>query len=516
MTTLETPGSKRSLKAVDIWKLFAGTPALSGVSLTVHPGEVVGLVGHNGAGKSTLLKVLSGAYRNDDGYLEVDGEKVTFASPSDALSHGVATVYQELSLLPNLSVTENTFLGREVRKGPNLDRSAMRKSARSLMEKYGIDVDVDRKVGSYPVATRQLMEIAIATTRNTRYLLLDEPTTSLEGDQVESFLEWVRDLSKKEGIGIVLVNHKLDELYAVADKIVALVDGKVRISGSADEVSHAEVVTAIAGEVNAGTDVSVETSATVRERQGKVPEGVPALSVRNLRSAAHKGVSFDVYPGRVHGFYGLIGSGRTEAMRCIYGADEYESGEFTVNGDPYKPKNPKSAQKAGFSYLTEERKLDGIVPQLNSYRNATLPITDRYSKPGFLDRRKARKASKQQFDALKVRGNVEASIESLSGGNQQKVLLARVIMEDSQILMLDEPTKGVDIGVKAEIHRIVRELAHEEGLAVMVVSSEEEEILELCDDVTVFAHGRVVQSGVPAGDLNVTRLREMAWQEISE
>lgn len=498
--------STEGFRATDITKSFAGVPALAGVSFVLRPGEVIGLVGHNGAGKSTLLKVLSGAHRHDGGTLLLDGQEVSFASPADALAKGVATVYQELSLLPNLTVTENVFLGREL-SGPSGLRSAeMRRRTEELLRAFGLQVDPDTKLERLPVATRQLLEIAIATTKDTRYLLLDEPTTSLEGEQVDRLLDYIKDLVRSNGIGILLVDHKLDELYRVCDRIVALVDGKVCLDVDAREVPHEEVVAAIVGEEAAR---STPESVTPLPR---VAAAASSVRVRALSGPALNGVDLEARAGEVLGLYGLVGSGRTELMRTLLGVEPMTAGEITVDGTRYVPKGPAEAMRHGLVYLTEERKIDGIVPQMNGVRNAALPVLRRFTRGGWLSPRRLRRGVAPVLDQLHIRGNVDGPIVSLSGGNQQKVLLGRAIAQQPRVLMLDEPTKGVDIGVKSEIHRILKRMAHTDGVTLLVASSEEEEILEVSDRVVVFAGGRNVSEALPVEELSPQTLRRLAWQ----
>lgn len=498
------------LQAVGIRKLFAGVPALDGVDLTLTAGKVVGLVGHNGAGKSTLLKVLSGAYQPDGGELLIGGQRITHHSPAAAIEAGISTVYQELSLLPNLTIAENTFLGRELRKGGRLDKKAMRESAQELVDRFGIEADATRLVGDYPVATRQLLEIAIATSRNAKFLLLDEPTTSLEGDQVEPLLKMVRGLATNEGLGVVFINHKLDELFAISDEVVALVNGKVQIRGTTDKVNRAEVIKAIAGSELPEKDGSGTVHAATKA-DPNAPRDV-VLTVKGLRSDDLNGVDLEASAGRILGIYGLVGSGRTEFLRTLIGLLPQTSGAITLFGKDYRPADPADAQRHGVVYLTEERKIDGIVPGLDSITNAVLPVLGQYTRGGLLDHRRLREVATELLTQLGIRGNIHAPVVTLSGGNQQKVLLARALAQKPRVLLLDEPTKGVDIGVKAEIHQLLRTLAHDDGLTVIMVSSEEEEILEVSDDVVTFVLGSCDGQETPAGRLSVQGLRHKAWE----
>lgn len=506
-TTATNPPTKDSgLEVRDVVMSFSGVTVLKGVSVAVKPGEVIGLVGHNGAGKSTLMKVISGALKPVVGSVRVDGRDEPLGSPIDAINAGIATVYQELSLLPNLTVAENTFLGRELQKFGRLDKQAMRIATQELAERFGLDVDPDEKVGTYPVATRQLLEIAIATHRDAKYLLLDEPTTSLEGGQVDSFLEVVKQLAA-QGIGIILVDHKLEELYAVAGRIIALVDGEVRIDAQVDKVSREEVVTAIAGHEAAENLINKRP---LLKRMDSV-DSSRGLHVKNLVTPDLRGVNLVAQEGRVLGIYGLVGSGRTELLRTLVGLHPILSGSISLSDSPFVPKNPGNAMKQGVVYVTEERKVDGIIPQLDSSVNTLLPVLFLARKWGWLNRKRMDRISADYMDRLKVKGDRTGPIATLSGGNQQKVLLARAIAQTPRVLLLDEPTKGVDLGVKADIHRIIRSLAHDENLTVIIVSSEEEEICDVADDVLIMSNGHTDGSKLDPTTLTPATLRQAAW-----
>ncbi|QZN86198.1 sugar ABC transporter ATP-binding protein [Cellulomonas sp. C5510] len=533
MTT--STGTPAGLSVRGITKTYSGVSVLHGVSVDVRPGDVVGLVGHNGAGKSTLLRTISGATTPDGGRIVVDGRPAAVDSPADAIAAGIATVYQELALLPNLTVAQNVFLGQERSRGGLLRREEMRAAARELVASFGIEVDVDRKLGDYPVATRQMLEIAVATHRDARYLLLDEPTTSLEGGQVERLLDVVRSLAADRGLGIVFVDHKLDELYAVCNRVVALVDGRVRIDAHVDEVGRQDVVAAIAGDeaaehaaprpspagapapsgapTPAPAPAGAAPARAVPDTRAWFPDATPRplLEVRGLRAPGVAGVTLTAEPGRVLGLYGLVGAGRTELLRALVGLAPVSGGAITLDGRPYRPGNPAHAQREGVVYVTEERKSDGIVPGLDSPMNVALPVLRRYRRAGLLDTRRMLREADDLLGSLRVRGDRHGPVVSLSGGNQQKVLLARAIAQRPRVLLLDEPTKGVDLGVKAEIHRIVRSLAHDAGLTVLLVSSEEDEVCEVADDIVVVSHGRSTGDRVPAEHRTPQALRHAAW-----
>jgi len=518
MTDQDPNDGLLGLEASAISKLFSGVPALWRVSIAVRPGQIIGLAGHNGAGKSTLLKVLSGAYRPDEGAVLLDGEAIELHSPADALARGIATVHQELSLLPNLTATQNAFLAQERARLGFLQSKSMEEETHEMVERFGLDIDVTRPIGDYPVATRQLLELAIATHRKARFLLLDEPTTSLEGDQIDELLETIRDLAHNQGVGIMLINHKLDELYAVADHIVALVDGQVRINGPLQSIAREEVVRAITGaEVDAPAPAPAQPSPATEphpprgDASTRPHSAETALKVRRLKTETLHDVNLDAQSGRVLGLYGLVGSGRTEFLRALIGLEDIRSGTIELFGRPYRPRNPAAARDAGMVYLTEERKRDGIIAPLDSIVNVSLPVLRRFSRSGFLHIAEMNRRTNQYLDRLKVRGDRSSPVMRLSGGNQQKVLFARALAQEPKVLLLDEPTKGVDIGVKVDIHRMIRDLAHEQGLTIILVSSEEEEMLEVADDVLVFVGGRCDGRVELAQNLTETQLRHEAW-----
>ncbi|MCH1883933.1 sugar ABC transporter ATP-binding protein [Agrococcus sp. ARC_14] len=503
MTTVAET-AERGLIIDRVSKSYAGTSVLRDVSVTVRPGEIVGLVGHNGAGKSTLLKAISGAVAPEIGTVTVDGDAFRLGDPTAAIHAGIATVYQELSLVPNLTVTQSAFLGRERSAAGMLRRDEMRAQTQALLAEFGLKIDPDARIGAIPVATRQLLEVAIATHRKARYLLLDEPTTSLEGEQVDRFLETVRALAQ-QGLGIVLVDHKLEELYAVCSRIIALVDGEVRIDGLVDQVSRGDIVHAIAGE-DAGDPETPPTASKDAKPDARVTFEARALSTAHLRD-----VTVRARAGRVLGIYGLVGAGRTELLRAVVGLDALTGGEMRVDGKPFTPRSPRDAMRRGIAYVTEERKQDGIVPQLDSTLNLMLPVLQQESVGPFLRHRRLESRAVELMDSLRVRGNRKAPIERLSGGNQQKVVLARALAQRPRILLLDEPTKGVDLGVKSEIHRLVRRLAHDEDITIIVVSSEEDEIAEIADDVIVMHGGRTDGQLVPLSERTPQALRRIAW-----
>lgn len=503
-----------------ISKSYGPTRALTDVSLTINPGQVVALIGHNGAGKSTLLRALSGAEVPDNGTISVDGTTDQFQAPSDATAAGIACVYQELSLVDELTVAENLFLGTEQTSGPLLNRKAMNRAAEELCREYGIPAKGTDLVARLPVAQRQLLEVVRAINRNAKYVLLDEPTTALEQEQVEYLLSIIRRLTAEKGIGILLVDHKLDEVFAVADRIVGLSNGRIVLNGDARTIDRTAVIDAIVGD-HAEVDESIASRADVSNVKLEMIEdatraeqfGPLMLQVEGLRGNGLAGVDFDVHAGEIVGIYGLIGAGRSRFLRTVYGAEPIVKGQITLAGKRYAPKRPSQAIAAGVAFLSEERKSDGFIPQMSSVENVVLPVLGRYIRAGVLNWRALRASADDVLSQVTIRGDVRNPITSLSGGNQQKALFARATLQAPRLLLLDEPTKGVDIGAKSEIHRIVTQLAREKNVAVIVVSSEEEELTGLADSIVVFRQGSCDGVVYPRGGVTAAQLRELAWAE---
>lgn len=504
----------------NISKSYGATRALSDVNITIRPGEVVALIGHNGAGKSTLLRALSGAEIPDQGSIRVDDSTSQFQSPSDANAAGIACVYQELSLVDELTVAENLFLGTEKMAGPVLNRKAMNKRADELCVEYGIPARGTDSVARLPVAQRQLLEVVRAINRDAKYLLLDEPTTALEQDQVDRLLDIIRQLTRERGIGVLLVDHKLDEVFAIADHIVGLANGQVVLSENAKSVDRLAVIDAIVGdhgEIDASlishADLSANDLEVVDDAERSEKFGDVVLDVHNLSGNGLTGVDLQVRAGEILGIYGLIGSGRSRFLRTVYGAEHLAGGTMTLNGETYAPRRPGHAIARGVAFLSEERKSDGFIPQMTSVENVVLPVLGKYLRAGILNWRALRGSADDVLAQVTIRGDVENSITSLSGGNQQKALFARATLQAPRLLLLDEPTKGVDIGAKREIYGIIRTLAAEKGVAVIVVSSEEEELTSLADTITVFRSGASDGTAFPRHGITAAQLRELAWAD---
>jgi monosaccharide-transporting ATPase len=475
-----------SMSGID--KRFAGIPALSAASFEVAPGEVHALIGQNGAGKSTLIKVLTGYYRRDAGTVLFDGRPFEVGSPQAAQAAGISTIYQEINLVGFRSVTENICLGREMRRYGFLDWPRMHAAARELLARFNLRIDVRRPLDAYPIATQQMVAIARAVGFSSRLVIMDEPTSSLDDREVAVLFGVVRQL-KASGVSVVFVSHKLDELYAVCDRVTIMRDGRTVKAAAMQDMDKLDLVATMLGR-----DLT-----TVR-RQGATGFGEKSagahaeiLAVSGLAAPPQvTNVDIRVGAGEIVGMAGLLGSGRTESVRTIFGVDRPRSGDIRLDGQVFKPRTPADAIRSGLGFCTEDRKLEGIVPDLSVRENLTLALLPLLTKAGIVDEAKQRKVVDSFITRLGVRcASPEQPIRELSGGNQQKVLLARWLCTQPRLLILDEPTRGIDVGAKAEIQALIRELA-DGGLGVLMVSSEIEEIIEGSDRAYVLRDGRTV------------------------
>jgi ribose transport system ATP-binding protein len=495
-------GSPATYNANGITKSFAGVQVLAGVDFTVRPGLIHGLLGHNGAGKSTLLKILAGAEQPDSGELKIGDRIVHLGSPHQALEQGIACVYQELRLIPDLTVAENIYLGRELRRTLFRDENAMDAYAAQLLAKYHLAIRPRTRVRDLSHPDKQMIEVVANLERNARFLFLDEPTTALEGGIASELLASVRRVCDRQSIGVVLVSHKLDEVLEVCDEVTVMSNGKVVLHDERKAITKNDIIGAIVG------DARDHVATRTKIRVGK--EAETALEVRGLRSSRLRNINLTARRGEVLGIYGLAGSGRTRFCRVLYGMEPILGGEVSLEGKSYTPDGPRQAMKAGVAFLTEERKRDGFIPLMSAMRNTVLPTLAKYRHLVLVDEGKAQRASRLVLERVKIRGDISAPIQTLSGGNQQKVLFGRVIEQGARLILLDEPTKGVDIGARAEIYDIIRSLA-EDGRCVVVVSSEEEELLEVADRIIVFRQGTCDDPGVSAEEATVGGLRRAAW-----
>ncbi|SOE01497.1 sugar ABC transporter ATP-binding protein [Blastococcus haudaquaticus] len=492
-TVVSSGGAPPLLTASGITKRFGATRALSDVDLVVAAGERVAIMGENGAGKSTLMKVLAGVHSPDAGSITLDGAPFAPRSPDDANRAGVSIVYQEPSGFPHLSVLENLWMGRQPTRRGRLDRGAMRDEASALLDRLGLPARLlGRKMGDLSLADQQQVLIARAISMRAKLLILDEPTSILTATEADRLFALVDQLAG-EGTGICYITHRFDELERVADRFVVLRDG--RNAGETHEADR-EALLAMMGssgeiEVDRAGHLVAETSTTEAPTGGH-GGGAVMLEAHGLTAhGAFAGVDLQVRAGWISGLYGLVGAGRTELAMALFGEHRIDAGEVTYRGVPYRPRSSRDALARGIAYLPEDRRTQGLLPHMTVGENlaaASLAVLTRF---GVLSRAREAALVKRWSDdlAIKAQGS-GAPITSLSGGNQQKVLLARLVATEPTVLMLDEPTRGIDVATKSEIHRRVRELAAA-GAAVLVISSEMAEMLTLADDVTVLHEGRV-------------------------
>ena len=471
-----------------ITKIFSGVTALSEVNLELARGEVHALVGENGAGKSTLIKIMTGAYTRDGGQVFLEGQAVDFRTPEDAQAEGVVAVYQEVNLLTYRTVAENIYLGREPRRFGLIDWKRMNREAGALLERLGLDIDPRAPLGSLNIALRQMVAIARGVSFNAKVVVLDEPTSSLTEHEVQILYSVIRRL-KAEGTAVVYISHRFDELYTVCDRVTILRDGKFVATRPLAGLEKIDLVCLMLGkerdELRRGTTAFKHTEAGTDE--------TPLLSAENLkRGRKLNDVTVEVARGEIVGLAGLLGSGRTETARAIFGADNIEDGEVRLEGKPIKRGSVNDAIDAGIAFLTEDRKAEGIIPELSVRENLTLAALPALSQMGIVSRARQTEIVDKFMRRLGIKAaSAEQKIRELSGGNQQKVLLARWLCKNPKFLILDEPTRGIDIGAKGEIQALVGELAAS-GLGVLMISSELEELVEGSSRVVVMRDGQRV------------------------
>jgi ribose transport system ATP-binding protein len=481
-----------------IAKHFAGTAALVDASLVIGPGEVHALVGQNGAGKSTLIKVLTGYHRRDAGEVLFEGRPFEVGSPHEAQKRGISTIYQEINLVPLRSVTENICLGREKKRFGLLDWRAMHAEAERLLGRFNVSIDVRRPLGDFSTATQQMVAIARAIGFSARLVIMDEPTSSLDEREVAVLFGVIRQL-KAEGVSVVFVSHKLDELYEVCDRVTIMRDGRTVRTAAMHEIGKLDLVSAMLGRGVA----RAEGHATAFTHRDEAAIGEVMFSASGLAAGQSvSDVSFELRRGEIAGFAGLLGAGRTETARLVFGADRPRAGEMRMEGVPYAPRAPAEAIAAGLGFCTEDRKIEGIVPEMSVAENMMLAMLPRLSRNGVLDEARQREIVERFIRSLDIKcSGPNQRIRELSGGNQQKVLLARWLAMSPRLLILDEPTRGIDVGAKAEIQRLIRSLA-DDGLGVLMISSELEEIVEGADRIFVLREGVSVAEfdGAAAGE----------------
>jgi ABC-type sugar transport system ATPase subunit len=475
------------LELTNISKHFPGVQALDDVHFEMNAGEIHALLGENGAGKSTLIKIISGVYKPDKGAIRLEGQPVVFNNPREAQARGIATIYQELSLYPELTVAENIFMGHAPKRKLGvvdvIDWQTINARARELLDSLNIhDLDVRRKVGALNVGNRQRVEIAKALSINARVLIMDEPTAALTEADVERLFEIVR-LLKERNVGIIYISHRLQEVFEVADRATVLRDGQYVGTKLVNETTEGELITMMVGR-------------SISNLFPKLPadRGEAVLEVRHLnRGSQTRNVSFKVHAGEIVGLAGLVGSGRSELAQIIFGMTPAHSGEILLEGKPVHVTSPGQAVNLGIAYVPEDRGTQGLIKQMNIRENSSLAVLRTLSRASFIKFGEEKSLAKQAIEQLSIRAfSTEQIVNKLSGGNQQKVVVSKWLASKPRVLIMDEPTRGIDVGAKSEIHRLMSELAVKQGLAVLMISSELPEILGMSDRVLVMREGELV------------------------
>ncbi|SMF60112.1 monosaccharide ABC transporter ATP-binding protein, CUT2 family (TC 3.A.1.2.-) [Pseudomonas sp. LAMO17WK12:I1] len=470
------------LEIVNISKGFPGVVALADVQLRVRPGTVLALMGENGAGKSTLMKIIAGIYQPDAGEIRLRGKPIVFDTPLAAQKAGIAMIHQELNLMPHMSIAENIWIGREQLNSLHMvNHREMHRCTAELLARLRINLDPEEHVGNLSIAERQMVEIAKAVSYDSDILIMDEPTSAITEKEVAHLFSIIADL-KAQGKGIVYITHKMNEVFAIADEVAVFRDGQFIGLQRADSMNSDSLISMMVGR-------ELSQLFPVRE----TPIGELLLSVRDLRlDGVFQGVSFDLHAGEILGIAGLMGSGRTNVAETIFGITPSSGGQITLDGEAVRISDPHMAIEKGFALLTEDRKLSGLFPCLSVLENMEMAVLPHYSGNGFIQQKALRALCEDMCKKLRVKTpSLEQCIDTLSGGNQQKALLARWLMTNPRLLILDEPTRGIDVGAKAEIYRLIAFLASE-GMAVIMISSELPEVLGMSDRVMVMHEGELM------------------------
>ncbi|EPQ6908915.1 sugar ABC transporter ATP-binding protein [Citrobacter freundii] len=476
--------SETFLQMSHITKRFPGVLALSNVDFALRKGEVHALLGENGAGKSTLMKILSGVYQPDEGDIIFEGQPVSFANPLSAQSAGITIIHQEFNLFPELTVEENIFIGREFCKNNRwrLDEKQQRQAAIDILQKLNLNISPETLVADLTVAQQQMVEIAKAISVNAKILIMDEPTAALTETEIDSLFQVTR-LLKEQGTGIVYISHRLEELALIADRATVMRDGQFIATVDYDAVKISDLIAMMVG----------RDLGNIYPRRGPLAQRKPVLEVSGLtRNGVLNNIDFTLYQGEILGFAGLMGAGRTELARAIFGADPIDGGILKLNGKVTVIKDIPDAIKQGISYLTEDRKKEGLALGLSVERNIMLGNYPEYSdRYGNVDSKRCQKTSEEQVKALRIKTpHLEQAALNLSGGNQQKIIIARWVCKDTDILIFDEPTRGIDVGAKLEIYELMNRLVAK-GKSIIMISSELPEVLGMCDRILVMRNGRI-------------------------
>ena len=465
-----------------ITKSFSGVAALKNAALDLKAGEVVALMGENGAGKSTLMKILTGIYSKDSGEIQYMGQEVCFKGPAESEEAGISIVHQELNMMNDLTVAQNLFIGREEMNGFLIDDKKMNEKARELFKVLKIDINPAEKIGNLTVGKQQMVEIAKAISSKAKVIIFDEPTAALTDSEIEELFKVIRDL-KKQGTGMVYISHRMDEINVISDRVIVMRDGEyvgtlITKECSKDDIIKLMVGRAIFGEPKTASNVAKDAPVV--------------LKCENLnRGKAVKDVSFELRKGEILGFSGLMGAGRTEVARLIFGADKKDSGKIFINGKEVTINTPEDAVAHGIGYLSEDRKRYGLIVDKSVEENTVISSLNDFVKGIFIDKAKSKEVSQKYVESLKTKTpSVSQLVKKLSGGNQQKVVIAKWLVRNSDILIFDEPTRGIDVGAKSEIYALMERLA-KEGKSIIMISSELPEVLRMSDRVIVMCEGRI-------------------------
>lgn len=473
------PADEQILKVNGLSKSFFGVKALDNIHFDLKKGEVHALMGENGAGKSTFMKILIGLLKADSGSISLNSEQIENMDVHSIMQKGISMIHQEILMVPELSVAQNIFLGREIMQAYLMDEQAINQQAENLLQSMGLNIKVQTKVKHLSIAELQLIEIAKAVSNNARVIIMDEPSSALSEKEVEILFKIIQDL-KSKGVAIIYISHKMEEIYQIADRITVLRDGKFIATKPAAELDKNSLIALMVGrEIEELYSANPTTQAEV------------VLKVKNLnKKGKFSDINFEVHAGEVLGIAGLMGAGRTEIARAIYGLDNFDSGEIMLNGKQLKIRSPKDAIREGIGYVSEDRKALGFIPELSVKQNISLSSILNYSKAWFINEQKEENASNKIAQQLNIKASgLKQKVMNLSGGNQQKVVIARVLLASPSLIILDEPTRGIDIGAKHEIYKLIRQLT-ESGLAVIMISSELPEILGMSNRILVLSKGK--------------------------